>query len=250
MNFGIVNEYTDEAGLIHSRGQAIAALRKGHVLLGVSSGMEHRWCHDHGPMMTMVGKDSPAIPSVMTDGPWAIAPEVEPEANGGDIDWTQWADKFIEKYLPIVMSMSNPSKGTANRVLGFEQTTVGALASVDLRSIPQFAFRPHRLDIMPELSKYFVLNELRIGTKSIMLGTKPVPMTAFLETGRNLECPEAAPNETILMRVTNVTPNALDFRAALLGEVPLGEPSFAERFSVRNPVNHPNAPSDAPWEHE
>lgn len=119
--------------------------------------------------------------------------------------------------------MSDPYKRhekILHRPMGFEHSLAEPDKIHEIIVRPRMAFRPFRLHVPSGIGIWFVITDVQVDDKSLMIGPHPISCAAF-------SMPEGAPfeSETILIgqkismfiRNLNPGPARLDFRAVLHG---------------------------------
>lgn len=110
---------------------------------------------------------------------------------------------------------------TAKQVvfLGFGPQSINASATFVFSSQPQRIFRGERLTIPSSLANNFSINDLKVGTDSMNVGSGPIPAAVFSELGMlvALEIETASPGILILLSISNLSAGPQSFFSGLLG---------------------------------
>jgi hypothetical protein len=121
-----------------------------------------------------------------------------------------------------VSIVDRPATRRREYPLGFESITPGGIApgaSEVVRADPQISFRGERLVIPSDISLFFSLDDIIIGKNSQFVSSGAVPASAFSEVavGVRLNLDTANVGNLISLRVRNIGPDPLVFRATLIG---------------------------------
>lgn len=104
--------------------------------------------------------------------------------------------------------------------IGFESDAPVAVgASQVVRSDPQVSFRGERLVVPSDISLFFVLDDIIVGKNSQLVSSGPIPASTFSEVGVGvrLNLDTANIGNLISLRVRNIGPDPVQFRATLIG---------------------------------
>jgi len=121
-----------------------------------------------------------------------------------------------------VSIVDRPATRRREYPLGFESITPGGIpagGSEVVRADPQISFRGERLVIPSDISLFFSLDDIIIGKNSQFVSSGAVPASAFSEVavGVRLNLDTANVGNLISLRVRNIGPDPLVFRATLIG---------------------------------
>lgn len=103
--------------------------------------------------------------------------------------------------------------------LGFGPQTLAGGATFVFEGKPQRIFRGERLTVPSTIANNFSINDLKVGTDSMNVGTGPIPAAIFSELGMlvALEIETASPGIEILFSITNNAAGNQQMFAGLLG---------------------------------
>lgn len=119
-----------------------------------------------------------------------------------------------------VSVVDRPATRRREYPLGFESTVdVASGGSSVVTANPQISFRGERLVVPSDISLFFVLDDILVGKNSQLVSSGPVPASAFSEVavGVRLNLDTANIGNLISLRVRNIGPDPLTFRATLIG---------------------------------
>jgi hypothetical protein len=115
---------------------------------------------------------------------------------------------------------SNPPERAQELVLGLDSVNnVAAAAVLAINAQPQQVFRPERLVVNDPIAALFLINDIRIGIKSMFLAPTPVPAAGFTAgaVGIRMKMDTAQINSTITVTVNNISATAARFNGMLVG---------------------------------
>lgn len=103
--------------------------------------------------------------------------------------------------------------------LGFEsRAPILPGASQIVKADPQITFRGERLVVPSTIALFFVIEDVLVGNAGQLVSSTPVPAATFSETAIGVRLLfDTSYLGTISFRVRNVGPDALVFRATLIG---------------------------------
>ncbi|MHB2027565.1 MAG: hypothetical protein ACYCPT_01955 [Acidimicrobiales bacterium] len=112
-----------------------------------------------------------------------------------------------------------PPTGKQVVFLGFGPSTINGGATFVFEGRPQRIFRGERLTVPSAIANNFQINDLKVGTDSMNVGTGPIPASIFSELGMlvALEIETASPGIEILFSITNNAAGPQQFFSGLLG---------------------------------
>jgi hypothetical protein len=121
-----------------------------------------------------------------------------------------------------VSVVDRPATRRREYPLGFESTTVGGILPGNgevVRADPQISFRGERFVVPSDISLFFSIEDIIIGKNSQFVSSGPVPASTFSEVavGVRLNLDTANVGNLISIRVRNIGPDPLVFRATLIG---------------------------------
>jgi len=105
--------------------------------------------------------------------------------------------------------------------LGFPTTAIASLATANIQTQPQVAFRGRRLVIPSDIAGSILVNDLKIGNASMFPNSNPIPGRMFSElaVGLDLNLDTAQISQVVSLNVTNTSGGALTFNAGIVGTV-------------------------------
>lgn len=103
--------------------------------------------------------------------------------------------------------------------LGFGPSSLNGGSTFVFEGKPQRIFRGERLTVPSAIANNFQINDLKVGTDSMNVGTGPIPAVIFSELGMlvALEIETASPGIEILFSITNNAAGTQQFFSGLLG---------------------------------
>lgn len=122
-----------------------------------------------------------------------------------------------------VSVVDRPATRRREYPLGFESVTPGGIAGLGgtevVRADPQISFRGERFVVPSDISLFFSIEDIIIGKNSQFVSSGPVPASTFSEVavGVRLNLDTANVGNLISIRVRNIGPDPLIFRATLIG---------------------------------
>jgi len=121
-----------------------------------------------------------------------------------------------------VSVVDRPATRRREYPLGFESVTPGGIlpgASEVVRADPQISFRGERFVVPSDISLFFSIDDIIVGKNSQFVSSGPVPASTFSEVavGVRLNLDTANVGNLISIRVRNIGPDPLVFRATLIG---------------------------------
>jgi hypothetical protein len=128
-----------------------------------------------------------------------------------------------------VSVVDRPATRRREYPLGFESTSISkiapGMAGIDpgntevVRADPQISFRGERLVIPSDISLFFSIDDIIVGKNSQFVSSGPVPASTFSEVavGVRLNLDTANVGNLISLRIRNIGPDPLVFRATLIG---------------------------------
>ena len=115
----------------------------------------------------------------------------------------------------------NPCQGNAELPLPFDsQNAIAAAASQAVTTRPQANFMPYRLLVGSSIAAFFIINDIKIGTRSQFSGSGSLPAETFsnLSVGATLKMDMALTSQDVTINVTNIDVAGHRFLAAMIGE--------------------------------
>jgi len=97
---------------------------------------------------------------------------------------------------------------------------VAAGATVSVEAEPQDAFKPEALIVDPNVAADFVVEDIKIGTKSLFVNTAPVPASMFTSDGllgRMLLSKTGQVSQKITVEVRNISVSSRPFYGSMVG---------------------------------
>ena len=121
-----------------------------------------------------------------------------------------------------VSVVDRPATRRREYPLGFESITPGGIApggSEVVRADPQISFRGERFVVPSDISLFFSIDDIIVGKNSQFVSSGPIPASTFSEVavGVRLNLDTANVGNLISIRVRNIGPDPLVFRATLIG---------------------------------
>ena len=121
-----------------------------------------------------------------------------------------------------VSVVDRPATRRREYPLGFESVTPGGIlpgASEVVRADPQISFRGERFVVPSDISLFFSIDDIIVGKNSQFVSSGPIPASTFSEVavGVRLNLDTANVGNLISIRVRNIGPDPLVFRATLIG---------------------------------
>lgn len=138
---------------------------------------------------------------------------------GGGTYVAQLVDEVRRARSRPLVSNPPPTQGR-DLVIGFQSLAVGAGATLDVTQRPQVVFRPERIVIASSIAADFTVADIKIGNKSQLVSSGPIPAEAFAQTAFGVEMmmDTCDISQDFILEVTNTSAGALDFRAAVFGK--------------------------------
>ena len=105
--------------------------------------------------------------------------------------------------------------------MGLSLAGVQPGATVDIIARPQEIFRGRRLVIPSSIAQFFMVEDVKVGRTSqfVSSGRQPALVFSELSTGDNLSLKTCSPGMDIVLKVTNVSEEEVNFDSALIGDV-------------------------------
>jgi len=122
-----------------------------------------------------------------------------------------------------VSVVDRPATRRREYPLGFESITPGGIAGLGgtevVRADPQISFRGERFVVPSDISLFFSIDDIIVGKNSQFVSSGPIPASTFSEVavGVRLNLDTANVGNLISIRVRNIGPDPLVFRATLIG---------------------------------
>lgn len=101
------------------------------------------------------------------------------------------------------------------------KANVAANGSTTISTMPQHLFRPERLTIPSTIAPFFEVQQITIGTTNQVQNGTPIPGEQFSEVGVGVgvNFGSAEIGQEITVNANNLTGQARDFRASILGTI-------------------------------
>jgi hypothetical protein len=116
-----------------------------------------------------------------------------------------------------------PRRPTHSRVqsMGLSLAAVAPGATVDIIARPQEIFRGRRLVVPSTIAGSFMIEDIKVGRTSqfVSSGRQPALVFSELSTGDNLSLKTCSPGMDIVLKVTNISEEELNFDSSLIGDV-------------------------------
>jgi hypothetical protein len=105
--------------------------------------------------------------------------------------------------------------------MGLSLAAVQPGATVDIIARPQEIFRGRRLVIPSTIAQFFMVEDVKVGRTSqfVSSGRQPALVFSELSTGDNLSLKTCSPGMDIVLKVTNISEEEINFDSALIGDV-------------------------------
>jgi hypothetical protein len=116
-----------------------------------------------------------------------------------------------------------PRRPTHARVqsMGLSMANVAPGATVDIIARPQEIFKGRRLVVPSTIAGSFMIEDIKVGRTSqfVSSGRQPALVFSELSTGDNLSLKTCSPGMDIVLKVTNISEDEINFDSSLIGDV-------------------------------
>ncbi|MFM7009972.1 MAG: hypothetical protein ACKO0Z_11690 [Betaproteobacteria bacterium] len=119
----------------------------------------------------------------------------------------------------LAVQNSQPTKAR-ELPLGFDSVAnVAAGATAQITERPQVTFRPDRFVVAAAIAEFFLINDIKVGKDSQLIGAAAIPAEAFsnLSVGVSMKMDTANVGIDVLISVTNIDAAAHRFNGTLIG---------------------------------
>jgi hypothetical protein len=116
-----------------------------------------------------------------------------------------------------------PARYTHARVqsMGLSRAGIQGGETVDIIARPQEVFKPRRLIIPSSIASNFMIEDVKVGRTSQFVSSGRQPAVAFTElaTADNFNLKTCKPGMDIVLKVTNISQDEIDFDSTIIGDV-------------------------------